>query len=364
MPSRLTRGLLAAAVLLCGAASSRAAIFEPLFVVTKVVGEVRVERPNGTSDLVRKDHAYPYGSRLVVPAEVSEAVAKAAAAEGAKPEEPQVFVKFARDFTSRIGPGSDVRIVDQSTGEGEDLQELKVIDMEAGSVDTRITAAVKKNGGTLDEKAEKNLSAVIVRTPVADCTRLAERNTITVARDPENPDYYNCFFYSSGGYMEIHGPQFDLDRLKRATRVQIDGNRDFTSITPESGEFTGTFEKGADNNEKVFFRTRCVAKVWRRHAQVGGRLVVAVMVSYPDGQRKTYQYLEGQTGVDAGTGPTTEIGADGGAEATDEFGGSEDGGDWGSGDSSGDDWGSGDSSGDDWGSGDSSGGEDFGDWSF
>ncbi len=357
MPSRFLRGALAAAALLCGAAPARAAIFEPLFMVTKVVGEVRIEKPNGTTDVVRKDHAYPYGSRLVVPTEISEAEAQAASAAGAQPEEPQVFVKFARDFTFRIGPGSDVRILDETTGDGDEVQELKVLDLALGTVDTRITAAVKKTGGALDEKVEKNLSAAIVRTPVAECTRLAERNKIQVEKDPENPGYYNCFFESTGGWMEIHGPQFDLDRLKRATRVRIGGNMDFTSITPESGEFTGTFEKGADNNEKVFFRTRCVAKIWRRHAQVGGRLVVAVMISYPDGQRKTYQYLEGQTGVDAGAGATTKIdegeGGGGGGWPTEEGGGEEAGGD---------DWG-GDSSGDDWG-GDSGGDSDFGDWSF
>ena len=342
MPSRFTLGLFAAATLLCGAAPSRAAIFDPLFMVTKVVGDVRIEKPNGTQDGLRKDHAYPFGSRLIVPTQVTEAEAKAAAAEGATPEDPQVYVRLARDFTFRIGAGSDVRILDETTGDGDEVLELKVFDLAEGSIDTRISAAVKKNGGTLDEKAEKNLSAVIVRTPVAECTRLAERNKIQVAKDPERPGYFNCYFESSGGWMEIHGPQFDLDRLKRATRVRIDGNMEFTSITPESGEFTGTFEKGADNNEKVFFRTRCVAKIWRSHAQVGGRLVVAVMVSYPDGQKKNYAYLEGQTGVDAGSGPTTERG---------EQSGGEDGG-WGESESGGDDW------------SDTGNDTDFGDWSF
>ena len=358
MPSRFLRGALAAAALLCGAAPARAAIFEPLFMVTKVVGEVRIEKPNGTTDVVRKDHAYPYGSRLLVPTEISEVEAKAAAAAGAQPEEPQVFVKFARDFTFRIGPGSDVRILDETTGDGDEVQELKVLDLALGTIDTRITAAVKKTGGTLDEKVEKNLSAAIGRTPVAECTRLAERNKIQVEKDPENPGYYNCFFESTGGWMEIHGPQFDLDRLKRATRVRVDGNEDFTSITPESGEFTGTFEKGADNNEKVFFRTRCVAKIWRSHAEVGGRLVVAVMVSYPDGQKKNYAYLEGQTGVDAGSGPTTELGEQSGGEE----------GGWGESESGGDEggWGEsesgGESGGDDW--SDTGNDTDFGDWSF
>ena len=359
MPSRLLRGAFAAAVLLCGAAPAVAAntIFDPLFMVTKVVGEVRIEKPNGTTDVIRKDHAYPFGSRILVPTQITEAEAKAYAAEGAEPEEPQVFVRLARDFSFRIGPGSDVRVVDQSTGEGDDMQELKVFDLAEGVIDTRISAAVKKNGGKLDERAEKNLSAVIVRTPCADSTRLAERNRIQVQKDPDTPGYFNCYFESSAGYMEIHGPQFDLDRLRAATRIRIDGNRDFTAITPDTGEFTGTFEKGADNNEKIFFRTRTVAKLWRRHAEVGGRLVVAVMVSYPDGQRRTYQYLEGQTGVDAEGGPTTKI--DGGEEGEE----GESGDDWGGdGDSSGDDWGG---DGDDSSGGDDFGGDDdFGDWSF
>ena len=360
MPSRTLRGLLASAALLCGAASASAAnaIFEPLFMVTKVVGDVRIEKPNGTQDVLRKDHAYPFGSRIVVPEQISEAEQKAAAAEGAQPEPPHVFVRLARDFSFRIGAGSDVRIVDESTGEGEDMQELKVFVLAEGSVDTRISAAVKKNGGTLDDKAERNLSAIIIRTPVGEASRMAERNSVTVRRDPGQPGYYNCLFVTQSGAMEIHGPQYVLDRLKRATRVRVDGNEDFTSITPESGEFTGTFEKGADNNEKVFFRTRCVGKIWRKHAEVGNRLVIAVMTSFPDGTRKTYAYLEGQTGVDASEGPTTDIAkiSDGEAEGGWTDGGETEGG-WGEDTTSSDD--GGDDGGNDW------GGDDFGgDWSF
>ena len=111
--------------------------------VVLVVGEVRVERPNGTTDIVRKDHAYPFGSRLIIPTQISEEEAKAAAAEGAKPEDPQVFVRLARDFTFRLGAGSDVRILDETTGDGDEIQELKVFDLAEGTIDTRISAAVK-----------------------------------------------------------------------------------------------------------------------------------------------------------------------------------------------------------------------------
>ena len=376
MPSRfLAPGALAAALFLSASASA-APLFEPLFMVTKVVGDVRIEKPNGTTDVVRPDHAYPFGSRILVPAENSAEAIKDAKARDIEIEPPQVYFRLARDFTFRIGPGSDVRIVDESTGEGEDRQELKVFDVARGSVQTRISAAAKKTGGTLDDKVEKNLAAVIVRTPVGEASRLAERNEVTVEESPDAPGFYNCLFFTQAGYMEIAGPQYQLTRLKRATRVRIcgtdahngaknahglvGGNESFTSIEPESGEFMAEFEKGADNNEKAFFRTRHVAKIWRRHAEVGGRLVVAVMISRPDGSRTQYAYLEGQTGVDTGDVATTEIG---GEEGADEGG-------WGEGDDGGeggDSWGDdgGDDGGDSWGdSGDA--GEDMGfeDWNF
>ena len=73
MPSRIPFGPLAAAALLLGAGASFGAIFEtPLFTVKKVVGEVRIEKPDGTTDLVRPDYSYPYDSVLVVPATLDE----------------------------------------------------------------------------------------------------------------------------------------------------------------------------------------------------------------------------------------------------------------------------------------------------
>lgn len=306
MPFRVLHGLFAAAVLLCGAASS-AAIFEPLFMVTKVVGDVRVEKPNGQVEPLRPDHAYPYGSRIMVPAELSPEVLSAAHSKGIEPETPQVIVSLAPDFVFRFNAGSDVSILDQSTGTGQGRTEVKVLDLAVGSVNTYITAVTKKSGTTLDDQAEANLSAIIIQTPVGQCMRMAQRNQVKVEAEPATPGYFHCQFGTQSGAMEIVGPQYKIDQVKRNSIVQIDGNSEFTSISANYGEFALTMEKGADSEEKVFFKSHSLAKIWRQHAEIGGRLAVAVMIAYPDGRRSQYAYLEGQTNVDLQLGSAEAV---------------------------------------------------------
>ena len=382
MPSRIPLGPLAAAALLLGAGASFGAIFEtPLFTVKKVVGEVRIEKPDGTTDLVRPDYSYPYGSVLVVPATLPPAGLAAARRQGVEPEKPWVSIALANDFRFVIGDQSRVRVLDGTTGDGDSRVELKILDVEHGSVRTAITAAVKKHGGTKDAEAEANLAAIVIRTPVGECTRLSQRNEVSVLPDPSTPGYYNCRFFSQPGQMEISGNQYRLDEVHRNTAVLIGGNDEITSIEPEAGEFVGHFERGLDENgqivmEKVFFKSHTVAKIWRRHVAVGGRLAISVMASFPDGSRKSYVFLEGQKNVGTmdgspagGSGPSVET-ADGGETPPDS---GDTGSDWGSSDTgsdSGSDWGSSDS-GSDWGSSDtgsdsgSDGGDaDFGDFDF
>ena len=335
MPSRALRGLFAAAVLLCGAAPSVAALIEPLFMVTKAVGDVRIEKPNGQTELVRADHAYPYGSRLVVPKETPPEVLEAARAKGIEAEIPQVVVSLSRDFMFRFNAGTDVTIIDQSTGTGQGRSEVKVLDLAVGSVNTYITAVTKKSGTSLDHQADENLAAIVVRTPVGQCQRMSQRNQIKVEADPLAPGYYRCQFATQSGVMEIVGPQYRIDQIKRNSIVEIDGNEEVTSIRSAYGDFAVSMEKGSDSEEKVFFKSRCLAKIWRQHAEVGGRLAVAVMVAYPDGRRHQYAYLEGQrsediqrssvegvTGVNQRVGATEETGdGDGfGTEGSSESG--------------------------------------------
>ena len=294
--------------------SASAAIFEPLFMVTKIVGDATVTRPGGKPEPLLEDHAYPYGSCIKVAQALSSSQLSFYKSAGAEPEAPQVSFTMAADYRFRLSAGSEAVVLDAGDGESE----RKVIDLKSGTVNTFITAASTKTGGSADSMIEANLAAVVVRTPVGECTRLTQRNQIDVVRDTDEPSVYHCQFASQSGVMEISGPQYALKKLKKGTIVKIDGSPDFTSVSAQYGEFSAEFEKGADAVEKVRFRTRCVGKIWREYAAVGGRLAVSVLVSFPDGDLLTYNYLEGQTGVGRSTsGAAAEAGLASGGESDD-----------------------------------------------
>ena len=287
----ISASLSAAAVF--AAVSSSAAIFEPLFVVTKIVGDATVTRPDGRTEALLVDHAYPYGSCVKVASALTSAQISAFKSAGADPEEPQVSFIMSPDYRFRLSAGSEAVIADTS----EDGAERRQIDLRLGSLSTFITAASTKTGGSADSMVEANLAAVSVKTPVGQCSRLTQRNQISVERDAREPSVYHCSFASQSGVMELSGPQFKLSKLEKGTVVDIDGSADFTSISAKYGEFTAEIEKGAVAVEKARFRTRCIGKIWREYAEIGGRMAVSVMIYYPDGKLVSYNYLEGQTGV-------------------------------------------------------------------
>lgn len=373
----LQRALLAFGLVL-SAVSSPADMFEPLFTATRVVGDAKVVRPGRAEEPLRADRSYPYGSRIFVPA--------------VNPKDktgtvPEVMIELAHDYRFRIGPGSEVSVLDASSGEGVEKSEVKVLDVALGTVVTYITAVSRKSGdgGVSDEQVEKNLSAIVVKTPVGQCSRLAQLNEVKVQPDEVSGEGHSCLFTTQSGVMEITGPQYKISRMKRNTSVSIRGDGLMTTVSTENGEYDMAIEKGADAEERVHFKMRCLAKIWRQFADVGGRMAVAVMIYYPKGnayELRSYNYLAGQTNVDMWTsvaaavsgehsslsvvpgsgvaqtpsseGPSAE-GAESGAE--DWTGGGDDGGDW----SDGDDW----SGGDDVGEDDAGGGDDdFGGFDF
>ncbi len=85
--------------------------------------------------------------------------------------------------------------------------------------------------------------------------------------------------------------------MRRDAAVEIFGNKDYTRITNIAGDFIGNIEKGVDDKEIVPFKLRCVVKIWRRYADIGGKMAVSVMVAYPDGSISSYAYLQGEKAV-------------------------------------------------------------------
>ena len=288
------RVLLAACLFFAGASAASADMFEPLFTATRVVGAVQVVRPGRPAEPMRLDHAYPFETRIIVPEAVTNGVATAI---------PEVIVELANDFKFRLGPGTDASILDKSVGEGDERTEIKVVDIARGVVNTFITANTQKSGtgGAGDIQVDKNLAAIIIRTPLdVECTHLSQRNEVRVAPDPFDPDSLVCTFTTQNGMMEVNGPQFSVRSMGRGASVQVSGDKSRTAISSVNGEFTVAFERGQDAEERVRFKGRCIGKIWRQYADVGGRMAVAVMIYYPRGntyEMRSYNYLEGQTNV-------------------------------------------------------------------
>ncbi|MBQ9727193.1 MAG: hypothetical protein IJV65_06775 [Kiritimatiellae bacterium] len=354
------RVLPAACVFLAGASAASADMFEPLFTATRVVGAVQVVRPGREAEPMRLDHAYPYGTRVIVPG--VPAVTNASTVYG------EAIVELAGDFKFRLGPGADVTLLDMSVGEGEDLSEIKVLDVAAGTVNTFITANTQKTGtgGAGDAQVDKNLAAIVIRTPLAECTHMSQRNEVRVAPDPYAPGKLVCTFSTQNGMMEINGPQFTVKNMNRNTAVQVAGDKDETAISTVNGEYTVTFEKGQDAEERARFKSRCIGKIRRQYADVGGRMAVAVMIYYPKGntyEMKSYNYLEGQTNVGMWTSVAAAVSGEHSAmTVAQELGGGEAAGSSGESDSwSGEDDGGWDGSGEDDGGWDGSGGDEGGD---
>lgn len=356
--------LMFSAVLFVACGSAFAAMFEPLFTAVRVVGDVRIVRPDGSESQMKEDFSYPYGSRIIVPPKPTEEELKKFRRhpELAPASDPEAMVSFSGDFRFRFSAGTDVKITDASVGDAQ----AKMLDLAKGMVSTYITAASTKTGNeAADAAVAANLAATIIRTPVGECTQLADRNKVQVTPDAAKPGSYNVMFATQGGGMEIAGPQYKINKMRSGSAVRINGNKDNTHIATEAGEFTVTFEKGADNNEPHVFRSGFFAKILRQYAEIGKRMAVSVIISRNRNLLSNYSYLEGQTNVGMGTSTAAELGgehsalgaetsAEGGdATGGDAFGSFDDEGSSDSGDSS--DWGS-DSS--------DSGSSDFDNWDF
>jgi len=278
----------AAAVFITGVAG--AALFEPLFKFTEVSGDVRVFRPGAAESVPAANlHAYPYGSRVVVPKWDGNA----------KKPKPYAIINLSNLHKIGIGGGSELVIMDAAVKPSDN----KVVEIRNGSAQFTVSVSTVKTGITeKDQEIEDGINALVVRLPndIA-VTRLTGKAAVSVARNGENTDMR---FFSESEMMTVSGPQFVISPFRKNSEMEIQGHKDFTRITGVAGDFTCEVERGVDDTETVRFRKNTVVKIWRSYAKIGGKMAVAVMVVMPNGTLKSYAFLEGQK-VAEGTGELT-----------------------------------------------------------
>lgn len=257
---------------------AQADLFEPLFKITSVKGNVSIVRPGSTEpETAREEHTYPYGSRLIVPKWKSKS----------KAVEPEVGFSLSRDHRFRLSGVADLTVGSELEGHSA----KKIFTLKSGKLKTYISVSTVKTGGVEDEAVEAGIQALSVVTPLATCTRLTERNQISVSPKDGN---YTVMIVTESGTMEVAGPQFRISSMRRNAAVEIFGDADYTRILNVAADFTVELEKGADGVEEVLFRPRCVGKIWRSYAEIGGKQAVSVMIAFPDGSINSYAYMQGE----------------------------------------------------------------------
>lgn len=264
---------------------ANAELFDPLFRVSAVSGDVTIVKPGSTvSEKVLEAHAYPYGSRLIVP--------KVSARGSITPE---VVFSLSQDNRFRLSAGSDLTV---SHGEGGDVQK-KVLTLASGRLRVTISPISILESGVSDaEAAEAKINAISVVTPLATCFRMkTDRNDGIGIRVDSDGKHTTVRAAVENGSMEISGDQFTIEATRRGAAIELFGNVDYTRITCHAGEFIGRIEKGVEETEQVLFRTQSTVKIWRKYADIGGRMAVSVMSVRPDRSFGSYSYLEGEQAV-------------------------------------------------------------------
>ena len=119
------------------------------------------------------------------------------------------------------------------------------------------------------------------------------------------------------GMLALEGPHYKVERMSAADRVRIrtTGDSLFTSLRGEAGDYKVSLDQGCttykdpisgevknqDRRLDFSLTPQCAIKIFRKRAQVGGRMAVSVMTFDPAGEmRNRFTFAEGAASVNFG----------------------------------------------------------------
>ncbi len=248
------------------AGSLRAAPFEPLFRVFNPAGICQVRKPGGeVFEPALKGKAYPYGTAVQT-----------------GPASSATLLLSSRDA---VKLGADTQVTMAVGGAPEE----RVLHFARGQLI-----------GSMD--ASNPERALTVETPVGSLSALSGNCKLTLTPTPKA--FELDVLAESGGQLKFAGPQFTLPVLKSGFSARVVTTRDqsMTRILNTLGDYTVQIENGSGAPLPIETNTRSAIRIWRDHAPVGGRLIVSVLATGPDGKGKEcFAFAVGQPNVASGT---------------------------------------------------------------
>jgi hypothetical protein len=261
MNRKLPIGSLLAGVALA-VAPIRAAPFEPLFRVVDIKGDCQIRKPGAAQfEPVLRNKAYPYGTTV-------QTLRESAAT-----------VQLSSEDAVRLDAETIATPTQTATG-----NVAVAIHFEAGKLVSNISAGMPAD-------------LLAIESVVARCNGLTGRGELTLSRPRDA--FVLSAVATAGGTMTLSGPQFVVPTLKAGYGVRITTTRDrsLTRIVNTLGDYAILVDKGAEQ-VSIDTSTRSTIRIWREAAPVGGRLIVSVFATGPDGKGKeSFAFAVGQPTV-------------------------------------------------------------------
>lgn len=247
--------------------SAGAAPFEPLFRLVNQKGTCLVRKPGAAAfEPAQRNRAYPYGTTVQIG------------------EDGSAFVELSAENYIQMTAGT-IATPDKAP---VDTPSNKVVRLEQGKLVTSM-----RDGLAPD--------ALVIETPTGRCSAFDGNGEITLTAAPDA--YTMVAVAAPGASMRIDGPQFSIPLLKAGYSVRILTTRDrtLTRISNIVGDYPVVIDNGTAEPQTIETSTRATIRIWRRHAPVGGRLVVSVFATGSDGKgRECFAFAVGQPMVKSG----------------------------------------------------------------
>ena len=263
-----------AAFLVAGTLSA-ADNFNNLFRVMAPHGDCQIRRPGQDAfEPVLKGKAYPFGSLLKCG------------------KESDMVVTFSERDAVRVMANSVI-----SAELDREADNRRIVSLKQGDILVRLDVL-------------NTNKSVIVDTPVGRCVSMVGNAKMHLVTTPA--EHQLEIRAEASCQVKVVGPQYVIPDLVNGNAISISMPTDnsMTTIRDIVGDYRIFVNKGLEENPDtssaessnvllpVTMSAASTVKIWREKAPVGGRLIVSVLATGPDGKgRESYAFAVGQNSV-------------------------------------------------------------------
>ena len=260
------------------ASSLQAQSFDVLFRVSTIKGTCQVKKPGSAHfEPAINGKAYPFGTVVRTG------------------EDGSGYIVLSQEDTVRMSSLCELAV---SEPEGAPVGSNRVVRLEGGHIEIAVR----------DGLAEK---ALVVETCVASCDSFVGRSSLDLQKNQKPAKDrldLRLLAHTESGAMHIAGPQFSIPKMRSGSTLRIESSTDrsMTRLINEANDYKVEIDNGTETPVSLESTTHSTVRICREQAAVGGKLVVSVLETAPDGKGKgNFAFVLGEASLTASGLPAT-----------------------------------------------------------